>query len=57
MEKTKMFEDLLVWQKAHEFVLLVYKTTESFPKHEIFGLTFSIQTSGCFHCSKYRRGL
>ena len=57
MEKTKMFEDLLVWQKAHEFVLLVYITTESFPKHEIFGLTFSIQTSGCFHCSKYRRGL
>jgi four helix bundle protein len=39
MEKTKSFEDLLVWQKAHEFVLLVYKITENFPRHEIFGLT------------------
>jgi four helix bundle protein len=29
----------MVWQKAHEFVLLVYKTTEAFPKHELFGLT------------------
>lgn len=39
MEKTTSFEELLVWQKAHEFVLLVYRTTESFPKHELFGLT------------------
>ena len=39
MEKTKTFEDLLVWQKAHEFVLLVYRITELFPKYEIFGLT------------------
>ena len=39
MEKTQSFEQLLVWQKAHEFVLLFYKTTETFPKHEIFGLT------------------
>lgn len=39
MEKTKSFEDLLVWKKAHEFVLLVYKITDNFPRHEIFGLT------------------
>lgn len=39
MEKTKSFEELLVWQKAHEFVMLVYKTTEAFPRHELFGLT------------------
>jgi four helix bundle protein len=38
MEKTQTFEDLIVWQKAHEFVLLVYKVTEIFPKHELFGL-------------------
>jgi four helix bundle protein len=35
----KSFEDLIVWQKAHAFVLEVYKTTESFPKYEIYGLT------------------
>lgn len=35
----KSFEDLLVWQKAHSFVLAVYRLTGAFPKHEIFGLT------------------
>lgn len=39
MEKTTSFQQLIVWQKAHEFVLLVYKTTESFPKSEVYGLT------------------
>ena len=39
MEKTKSFEELLVWQKTHEFVLLIYRITENFPKHEIYGLT------------------
>ena len=39
MEKTTSFEQLLVWQKAHEFVLLVYKTTKAFPKSEVYGLT------------------
>lgn len=38
-EPAKTFEDLLVWQKAHSFVLAVYRLTEAFPKHEIFGLT------------------
>ncbi len=35
----KSFEDLIVWQKAHQFVLGVYKLTEKFPKTEIYGLT------------------
>ena len=39
MEKTKSFEDLLVWQKGHSFVLEVYKLTKQFPKEEIYGLT------------------
>ncbi|HEV8504341.1 MAG TPA: four helix bundle protein [Chitinophagaceae bacterium] len=36
---TQTFKQLLVWQKAHEFVLAVYKYTNSFPKAEIYGLT------------------
>ena len=36
---TKDFQDLIVWQKAHQFVLLVYRYSESFPKHELYGLT------------------
>ena len=33
------FQDLIVWQKAHEFVLDVYSFTKSFPKSELYGLT------------------
>ena len=39
MEKSKTFQDLIVWQKAHAFVLSVYRITDDFPKHEIYGLT------------------
>src|SRR3954464_4865422 len=40
MEKSsKSFRDVIVWQKAHAFVLGVYRTTEQFPKSEIYGLT------------------
>ena len=39
MEKSQSFEDLLVWQKAHEFVLSVYAITKTFPKEETYGLT------------------
>jgi len=35
----KNFGDLIVWQKAHELVLGVYKFTSSFPKHETYGLS------------------
>ncbi len=37
--ETKSFTDLLVWQKAHQFVLDTYNLTSSFPSDEIFGLT------------------
>ena len=39
----KTFEDLIVWQKAHEFVLGVYKFTDSFPKSELYGLTSQLR--------------
>jgi len=35
----KTFEDLIVWQKAHQFVLKIYSYTETFPQKEMFGLT------------------
>jgi four helix bundle protein len=39
MEKSKSFRELIVWQKAHQFVLKVYKITKKFPKEELFCLT------------------
>ena len=38
-ESAKTFEDLLVWQKAHNLVLEVYTLTGSFPRSELYGLT------------------
>jgi four helix bundle protein len=35
----KHFQELIVWRKAHEFVLSVYKLTKGFPREEVFGLT------------------
>ena len=39
METTKRFNELIVWQKAHQFVLNVYSLSAKFPKEEIYGLT------------------
>ena len=33
------FQDLLVWQKAHQFVLSVYNYSDYFPQKEVYGLT------------------
>lgn len=38
-ESAKRFEDLIVWRKAHQFVLAVYRLTKEFPKSEMYGLT------------------
>jgi four helix bundle protein len=35
----KSFEQLIVWQKAHQFVLGIYRFTADFPKSETYGLT------------------
>ncbi|MBN2592411.1 MAG: four helix bundle protein [Sedimentisphaerales bacterium] len=42
-EKVKRFTDLIVWQKAHKFVLAVYRLTSGFPKEEIYGLTSQLR--------------
>ena len=43
MEKSKIFTDLIVWQKAHAFVLNIYKITKDFPKEELFSLTSQLR--------------
>jgi four helix bundle protein len=40
---TQSFKDLLVWRKAHGFVLDVYAVTESFPESERFGLSSQLR--------------
>lgn len=46
MEKrppAQKFEDLIVWQKAHQFVLSIYKYTSTFPKEEVYVLTSQLR--------------
>lgn len=39
----KFFRDLIVWQRAHRFVLGVYVLTKSFPREELYGLTSQLK--------------
>jgi len=41
--KSRTFEDVELWRKAHAWVLAIYKFTEAFPKHELFGLTSQLR--------------
>ena len=50
------FEDLKVWQKAHQLTLTIYKITRSFPADERFGLTSQIRRSAASICSNISEG-
>jgi len=39
----KDFRSLKVWEKAHALTLAIYKSTEGFPKQEMYALTSQIQ--------------
>lgn len=56
----KNYKDLIVWQKAHALVLLVYKATKNFPVEERYNLTSqtrraatSIPTNIAEGCGKF----
>jgi four helix bundle protein len=40
---SRTYRELLVWRKAKQLALLVYRETEGFPKAELFGLTSQIR--------------
>ena len=37
------FKKLVVWEKAHNLTLAVYRNTDSYPKEELFGLTSQLR--------------
>jgi len=37
------YKKLIVWQKSHALSLMIYKITENFPKHELYGLVSQIR--------------
>ena len=43
MAASQRFDQLIVWQKAHAFVIAAYRLTKGFPKEELFGLTSQLR--------------
>jgi four helix bundle protein len=39
------YRELIVWNKAVEFAVVIYKETDKFPKSEIYGITSQIRRS------------
>ena len=39
----RSFRNLLVWRKAHEFVLAIYAFTAGFPRQETYGLALQMR--------------
>ena len=39
----RTFQDLIVWQKAHQFVLAAYRLSNRFPRSEVYGLTSQLR--------------
>ena len=44
-KEEKAFRKLIVWKRAHSMTLAVYKASEDFPRHELFGLSSQIRRS------------
>ncbi len=42
---SKSFRDLIVWERAHQLVLKIYKMTKHLPKEELYGLTSQVRRS------------
>ena len=42
---SQSFRNLIAWQKAHAFVLDIYRLTDAFPNREMYALTKQIRRS------------
>lgn len=43
LQEEKGFKKLLVWQKAYDLALAIYKCSQKFPSSEIYGLTSQLR--------------
>src|ERR1700712_5376029 len=53
---SQSFRDVVARQKSHAFVLSVYRMAESFPKHEVYGLTSQLRRAACSVPSNFVEG-
>lgn len=47
MATINSYKDLIVWQKAMDLTVEIYKLSSSFPKEEIYALTSQIRRAAC----------
>jgi four helix bundle protein len=50
------FRDLIVWQRAIQLSVALYKLTGSFPREEIYGLTSQLRRAGVSTASNIAEG-
>ena len=50
------FRELVVWKKAIELTITIYKTTESFPKIEVYGITSQMRRAAISVSSNIAEG-
>ncbi len=43
MNPTRSFKEVIAWQKAHQFVLKIYRFSSFFPREEMYGLTSQLR--------------
>ena len=53
---TQSFRDLVVWQRAMQLTVAIYRLTREFPKEEIFGLTSQIRRAAVSLASNIAEG-
>ena len=48
----RTFKDLIVWRKAFDLVVEIYRLSADFPKHELYGLSSELRkTSRSIVCN------
>jgi four helix bundle protein len=52
----RSYKELIVWQKAYQLTLMIYKETEKYPKSEIFGLSFQLRRASVSIASNIAEG-
>ena len=54
--ETSSFRNLRVWQQAMELTMAVYRSTASFPKHELYGLVQQMRRAAVSVASNIAEG-
>jgi len=56
MSGVETHKDLEIWQRGIALVEEIYEVTKSFPKEELYGLTYQIRRSAVFYPSNIAEG-